>query len=304
MEIQNDLKREPNSKFTKRLTQMFLSTTLVLEKSPMTDYLSVLFASEVNKKEFRVSGVKLHCCEPFIYLINIYNQVLFVYDTEIRVGITEKGTFLGILFKNKEIVKKEVLDFQNQIITQYEMNTQPKLCGVTKTSIDPDDLIYFRKELSGITLGWFVPAIKDTVFVESIMKKEKSQAINDSDINKLYSIAINMIMDKEYILKPDEIDKLCETIPEVREISIPKAELFVLIVQKILRETNIRIERYIAISNYFESIIKPDGKCNVKLFITRIYTCAHFHNYPILIDKCGYILVSKIFLLRQYLSAD
>jgi len=133
------------------------------------------------------------------------------------------------------------------------------------------------------------------------MKKEKSQAINDSDINKLYRIAINMIMDKEYILKPDEIDKLFETIPEVREISIPKAELIVLKVHKILRETNIRIERYIAISNYFESKIKPDGKCNVKLFINRIYSCAHFDNYPILIDKCGYILVLKIILLRQYL---
>ena len=80
---------------------MFLSTTLVLERSLTTDYLSVLFASKVNEKAFRISGVKLHCCEPFIYLINIYNQVLFVYDnTEYREVTNEKGRFSFTIFKN------------------------------------------------------------------------------------------------------------------------------------------------------------------------------------------------------------
>ena len=80
---------------------MFLSTTLVLERSLLTDYLSELFGYKVNEKAFRISGVKLYCCEPFKYLINIYNQVLFVYDnTEYREVTNEKGRFSFTIFKN------------------------------------------------------------------------------------------------------------------------------------------------------------------------------------------------------------
>jgi len=116
------------------------------------------------------------------------------------------------------------------------------------------------------------------------MKKEKSQAINESDINKLFNITINMIMDEEYFLKPDEIDKLCEMIPQAQERNIPNWELIGLFGQKILHETNIRIESYIAISNYFESRTKPDGKGNVKPFICFINNVISVIKYILLLE--------------------
>jgi len=283
----------------KKTIQLIMSGSLIVDNQLSIVPLSLLFGEFVARLNFHVTDMRLHIFGQNILYVENNEGILFEYCHK---NMVEKTNGKGM--KARFYIIEDQSTIIENISEFMRLNGNSIIRGVCTSQINIKNVEY--NDFDGDN------------FVKLLFKTSSAPArINIDCINERYSLIVNEIINDDIVRSNQpvinintslEINARINSYRRIDELIRESYALyertnnFCELIKELLHDTNISIERYIPMEDYFDSVINYDGNCNKKLFITKIYSCVYPDHRPILIDSYGNILISKIFLLRQYLS--